>query len=171
LQKPRETLSVPSNATVADVKAILLPKFGFVNELPSVLKFTFWQVELKDGDSFSALGIPSRAEIEVGQNDTKEIRILLPDGNDRVILVTGGDRVASLKGFLGREISKDVGDFVFLLSDGDVDESQLISELPELCLTVTTPFVDFQFGTAQGPHFVKLRPNATVRDAGNAVAV
>jgi hypothetical protein len=105
-QKRRETLSVPSNATVADVKAILLPKFSFVNALSSVLKFTFWQVELKDGDYFSALGIPSKAEIEVGQNGTKEVRILLPDGNDRVFLVTGGDRVASLKGFLGREISR-----------------------------------------------------------------
>jgi hypothetical protein len=154
------------------VKVTLLPKIGLRNALPSVLKLTFWEIELNNGDSFSALGIPSNAEIKLEQNETKQIIVTLPNDTIQVLNVTNGDRIASLKVLLAPMISKDVGDFVFLSSNNNVDGSQLISQLPELRLKVTTPFVDVPFEAVNGvQHSVKLRPDATVRDARNALAV
>jgi hypothetical protein len=83
--------------------------------------------------------------------------------------VSDADRVSVLKIFVSRAMSTEVGDFVLRSSAGDVDETLLISDLPDLDRT-TVSFVEFQFDSAAGPRSVHLLPTATVLDGRIALA-
>jgi hypothetical protein len=105
--KKSKTFPIGLDETVADVKSNLFTKLGSVNVFSSVLKLRFWGVELNDDDSFSGLGIPAGAEIELGWNEARPMRVTLPDGSSQVFFVTESDQVPSLNGLLAQRIAKD----------------------------------------------------------------
>jgi hypothetical protein len=165
-----EKLVILSDATVADVKAILLPQCGIDDALPSVLKLTFWTIELSDGDLFASLGLPTHAEITIERNISQQIVFRPLQGGERTFQVTESDRISSLKALLARATSMSVGDFVLRSGGVTVDESQRIRELPEPSVEAVSPFIQFEFTTGAGPRSVSLLPNATVSDARTALA-
>jgi small GTP-binding protein len=108
LDDESETRTIRWDETVADVKTTLIPSIPDVTVLLSVLKLKFWGIELRDSDSFSALGIPSGAKIEVVKQKTSSITVKLPDGSEREFVVADDDVVPSLMGRLLRIASEDV---------------------------------------------------------------
>jgi hypothetical protein len=84
--------------------------------------------------------------------------------------VTDSDRVSSLKQFIARTTSTDRDSFNLSSGGAVVDESQLISTLPEPRVEAVSLKVKFEFETQAGPRPVQLLPNATVGDARQVLA-
>jgi hypothetical protein len=167
----RESLRIPSDRTAADVKSALLPKFGLQDALPSVLKFTFWDLELDDGELFSGLGLPASGEISVSRNEAKSIRVRLPDGSIRPFIALESDRVSGLKALIARAVSRPMRDLIVRSPAGDIDPGFLISDLEHgVELEAVLPFSPFVFESSAGPRTVALRPYATVWDARSVLA-
>jgi hypothetical protein len=167
----RESQSIPFDHTVADVKSVLLAKYGLSNALPTVLRFTFWDQDLDDSEVFTAFGLPASAEVSVSRKEAKSISVRLPDGRASQFLALESDRISALKQLIARATGRPAGDLVLRSRAGDIDPGLLISDLGDgVELEAVLPFAPFVFESSAGPRTVLLLPTATIGEARTAIA-
>jgi hypothetical protein len=157
-------IQIPEKAIVLELKSTFLRKIGETSISPRMLRFSFWECELRDDIFFMSYQIPQRSEISVSSPESLSVSVVWKDESRRTYHVWIKTHVSALRHLVSRDIGIPESHFWIFNGDSEVREDDSLCDHDQTVFTVVT-HPHFRFSTATDPIELRLYSNAKVSDA------
>jgi hypothetical protein len=163
-------ITVNASQSVRDLKPIIARSLTRV--LPDVLELSFWSVKLSDSEPLLSYGIPDRSTIDFYDRNSFEVRLRF-DNSDSFLryLVSGRNKVADLKQFVGNEQGRELSEIVFESAGKELDDGAFFLDIDSREIDAKERLHEHVLASATGSIHLHLTARATVGDALGTLAV
>jgi hypothetical protein len=163
----RQSLSLSREETVRDAK-LILSRLLAKHQFPSVFVLKFCDRELADSELFMSYGIPNKSCLDVFEQESFELRLVLPDGNIVLYRYSEADTVESLYALLSFERFQ-TAPSMDLMCDGKIPFGRL-RDLKVNEIHIVRKVRQFVFAVDKRNIFCELFADATIAQARQELA-
>jgi hypothetical protein len=157
-------LTIPPGVSVWDVSFDFLVRSERRLHSPSVVQFSFWNVELQLDWAFLSSEIPPGSLISVAENEAVEFPLKSFSEPETSVVVTGRDHVCDLKLLLAKTYVY-LKPFVLVQDRSKLPDDMLISGRPHSVICTMSPGISVSFTSAAGSVNIEITADATLADA------